>query len=546
MLSDIAQQLIQGASPKGQMAIAPDLLASIQNDFFREWLELVSAAQSGSLQPLTDRRFASPAWKENPVYLQAAHSYLLSARTLLRMADTVQGSEAERQRVRFAVMQWVDAMSPANFFALNPDAQKLFIETGGQSLIQGFANLLADLAKGRMLQTDESQFEVGRNLAGTPGSVVFENRVMQLIQYAPATDTVYARPLVMVPPNINKYYILDLQSHNSLVAHLVEQGFTIFLVSWRNPLQGDTDGIQQAGWDEYLKDGVLQAISAACEISGQSQVNALGFCVGGTMLATALAAARKQGRDQVASLTLLTSFLAFDETGILNVFVDENHARFRDMQLSAGGLMPASELATTFSFLRPNELVWNYVVANYLKGQTPPAFDLLFWNADSTNLPGPFFTWYFRNTYLDNKLKVPGATQAMGQPVDLGVLDMPAYLYASREDHIVPWQGAYASTGLLTGPKRFVLGASGHIAGVINPPAAGKRSHWIGNGESLPASAADWLADTTEVKGSWWPDWCQWLGQYSGDEVKAPAAPGNRKYQPIEPAPGRYVLVRAT
>jgi len=351
---------------------------------------------------------------------------------------------------------------------------------------------------------------------------------------------------VMVPPNINKYYILDLQPSNSLVRYAVEQGHTVFMVSWRNPLASDNDGVDAATWSQYLDDAVLKALQVATDISGQPQVNALGFCVGGTMLASALALAQARGQRPVAALTLLTALLDFHDTGILQVFVDETHALMRDRQLGQGGLMAARDLATTFSFLRPNELVWNYVVGNYLKGQTPPAFDLLYWNGDSTNLPGPFFTWYFRNTYLENNLKVPGRAQASGIALDLTRLDMPAYLYGSRDDHIVPWTSAYASTQLLRGPQRFVLGASGHIAGVINPPAAGKRSYWASDAPALPGDPAAWLAQATEHAGSWWPDWSGWLEQHAGARRKASARLGNTRHRPLEPAPGSYVKVRAT
>jgi len=349
-----------------------------------------------------------------------------------------------------------------------------------------------------------------------------------------------------VPPNINKFYILDLQPANSLVRYAVEQGHTVFMVSWRNPLASDTDGTDAATWSQYLDDAVLKALEVASDISGQPQVNALGFCVGGTMLASALALAQARGQRPAASLTLLTVLLDFHDTGVLQVFVDEAHALMRDRQLGQGGLMPARDLATTFSFLRPNELVWNYVVGNYLKGQTPPAFDLLFWNGDSTNLPGPFFTWYFRNTYLENNLKVPGRAQAAGLGLDLTRLDMPAYLYGSREDHIVPWTSAYASTQLLRGPQRFVLGASGHIAGVINPPAAGKRSYWASDAAALPGDPGAWLAQAQEHPGSWWPDWAGWLAGHAGARRKAPRRAGNARYRPLEPAPGSYVKVRAT
>lgn len=531
------------------VGVAPDVLADIQADFARQWQQLVDGARANSLPPLADKRFAGAAWRASPQHLLTAHAYLLSVRTMMRMVDAAQGSEALRARLRFAAMQWLDAVSPANFLALNPEAQAEIAASGGKALEAGIANLLADLRKGRITQTDERHFELGRNVAITPGQVIFENALFQLIQYHPQTAKVHARPLVIVPPNINKFYILDLQPANSFVQHAVQEGFTVFMVSWRNPLPGDGDDVDRATWDDYLENAVLRALQVASEVSGQKQVNALGFCVGGTMLACALAIAAARGQDPVASLTLLTALLDFHDTGVLGVFVDEHHAQLRDAQLGAGGLMPGRELAATFSFLRPNELVWNYVVGNYLQGKTPPAFDLLFWNADGTNLPGPFFTWYFRNTYLQNNLKVPGRCEIGGVPMDLTRLRMPAYIFGSREDHIVPWQSAYASTQLLRGPLRFVLGASGHVAGVINPPARKKRSYWAlpaaASGEALPGDPGAWLAQAPEHAGSWWPDWTRWLRAHAGRRVNAPARAGNDRYLPIEPAPGRYVKVRA-
>ncbi|AOB40169.1 class I poly(R)-hydroxyalkanoic acid synthase [Bordetella parapertussis] len=532
------------------VSVAPDALAEIQADFSREWLRLCDEAKRGVLGAPADKRFAGAAWLDDRQRLLMAHAYLLSARAMARLVEAAQVSELMRNRLRFSVMQWVDAMSPANFLAFNPDAQRAIVESAGRTLQEGMANLLNDIQRGRISQTDETQFEIGRNVATTPGHVVFENSLMQLIQYAPQTAKVCERPLVIVPPNINKYYILDLQPENSFVRYAVEQGHTVFIISWRNPLAADTDGVDTATWSEYLDDAVLKALAVASDISGQPQVNALGFCVGGTMLASALALAQARGERPVASLTLLTSLLDFHDTGILKVFVDEAHALLRDHQYGQRGLMPARDLATTFSFLRPNELVWNYVVSNYLKGKTPPAFDLLFWNADSTNLPGPFFAWYFRNTYLENNLKVPGRARAAGVPLDLTRLDMPAYLYGSREDHIVPWPSAYASTQLLRGPMRFVLGASGHIAGVINPPAKQRRSYWVNESagavsHDLPGDPNAWLAGAVEHAGSWWPDWTAWLAGHGGKQVAAPAQAGNKRFRPIEPAPGRYVKVRA-
>ncbi|MGY6273629.1 PHA/PHB synthase family protein [Achromobacter denitrificans] len=532
------------------VSVAPEVLADIQAEFSREWQRLCDDARRGELAPPPDRRFAGKAWAANHSHLLLAHAYLLSARAMSRMVDAAQVSEPMRDRLRFSIMQWVDALSPSNFLALNPDAQQSIVESAGRALNEGLANLLGDVRKGRITQTDETQFEIGRNVAVTPGEVVYENPLFQLIQYAPSTATVYERPLVIVPPNINKFYILDLQPENSFVRHAVEQGFTVFLVSWRNPVANDTDGVDRATWSDYLDNAVLQALRVASDITRQPQVNALGFCVGGTMLASALALADARGERPVASLTLLTSLLDFHDTGVLNVFVDEAHALLRDHQLGKGGLMPGRDLATTFSFLRPNELVWNYVVGNYLKGQKPPAFDLLFWNGDSTNLPGPFFSWYFRNTYLENNLKVPGRAQAAGMPLDLTRLEMPAYIFGSREDHIVPWVSAYASTQLLRGPQRFVLGASGHIAGVVNPPAKKRRSYWVADaleqsGHHLPGDPNAWFAQAAEQPGSWWPDWAGWLAGHSGKQVKARTKLGNARHRPIEPAPGRYVKVRA-
>lgn len=531
------------------IGIAPDRLAQIQADFTREWLRVSSEAQQGILDAPGDRRFRGAAWLSSPNCLLAAHAYLLSSQVMQQMVESAQVTEPVRNRLRFAVMQWVDAISPSNFLATNPDAQQALIESNGQSLRQGIHNLFEDLQKGRISQTDESGFRLGENIATTEGSVIFENQLMQLIQYAPQTPKVYTKPLLIVPPCINKFYILDLQPENSFVRYAVEQGFTVFLVSWRNPLASDTDGIDSATWADYLQDGVLQALDVTRAISGQDQVNALGFCVGGTLLASALALAQAKGQNPVSALTLLTTMLDFHDTGVLDVFVDELHVQTRERQFGQSGLMSARELGSTFSFLRPNELVWNYVVGNYLKGEAPPAFDLLFWNADGTNLPGPFFAWYFRNAYLENNLKQPGHVKIGGHALDLSSLTMPAYIYGSRDDHIVPWHSAYASTNVLRGPMRFVLGASGHIAGVINPPAKNRRNYWVHDASyqhtDIPGDPEAWLDQATQHPGSWWQDWSQWLAAQSGPQVKSRTKVGNTRYKPLEPAPGRYVKVRA-
>jgi polyhydroxyalkanoate synthase len=345
----------------------------------------------------------------------------------------------------------------------------------------------------------------------------------------------------MVPPCINKFYILDLQPENSLVRYAVAQGHRTFVVSWRNP----DATLAHKTWDNYIEDAVIKAINVTCEITGNESINALGFCVGGTMLTTALAVLAARGEKPVDSATLLTTLLDFTDTGILDVFIDEAFVQYREKEMGKGGLMKGGDLSSTFSFLRPNDLVWNYVVGNYLKGETPPPFDLLYWNSDSTNLPGPYYAWYLRNTYLENRLIKPGKATVCGEKIDLRQVDTPMYLYGSREDHIVPIDGAYASTQVLPGKKRFVMGASGHIAGVINPPAKNKRSHWIRADGKLPKSQAEWQAGAVEHPGSWWTDWSLWLKSHAGKQIAAPKAYGKGKFKAIEAAPGRYVKAKA-
>ncbi|HEX7439308.1 MAG TPA: class I poly(R)-hydroxyalkanoic acid synthase [Caldimonas sp.] len=457
------------------------------------------------------------------------------------MRSTVQASPLDDRRKSqwdFALRQVIDATSPKNYLATNPEALKLAMESGGASLVEGTRLFLADLAKGRITMSDDQAFEVGRDLATTPGSVVFENELMQLIQYAPSTPKVRKRPLLIVPPCINKFYILDLQPENSFVAHAVGAGHTVFLVSWRNV--GAAEG--HLSWDDYIEQGVLQALAVARRIRRSDKIDTLGFCVGGTLLASALAVAAARGEDPASSVTLLTTLLDFSDTGELGLMVDEQGVAAREKQIGGGGLLHGRELAQVFAALRANDLIWPYVMNGYLKGKAPPAFDLLFWNGDHTNLPGPMYCWYLRQTYLLNRLREPGGTMQCGVPVDLSRVDMPAFVYASRDDHIVPWRSAFASTRLLGGEVRFVLGASGHIAGVINPPAKRKRNFWTAD---LVRDAQSWLDSATSVDGSWWPAWSEWLAPHSGALVTAPRQAGNAEYPVIEPAPGRYVKARA-
>ena len=519
-------------------------LARLQKDYLQGATELWNQSLSGQTTPPQDRRFADGAWASNPAAAFTAQMYLLNARTLMQMADSVHGDAKTRGRIRFAVQQCVAAASPSNFLALNPEALNKALQTKGESITAGMHNLLQDLGKGHVSQTDESVFEVGRNVATTEGSVVFENELFQLIEYKPLTAKVHERPMLFVPPCINKFYILDLQPANSVIRYTVEQGHRTFVVSWRNP----DESMVGKTWDDYIEHGPIAAINTVQAITGQKTINTLGFCVGGTILATALAVLAERGEQPAHSLTLLTTLLDFKDTGILDIFVDEGSVQLREMTIGpqapgGPGLLKGQDLATTFSFLRPDDLVWNYVVGNYLKGESPPPFDLLYWNGDSTNLPGPMYCWYLRHTYLQNELKVPGALTVCGEEVDLGKIDAPVFVYASRDDHIVPWAAAYASVPLFKGKRRFLLGASGHIAGVINPPAKGKRSHWTG--DRLPASADDWFAAATEHPGSWWPEWSAWLKPLAGKQVPAPKAQGSRQFKPIEPAPGRYVKAKA-
>jgi polyhydroxyalkanoate synthase len=398
------------------------------------------------------------------------------------------------------------------------------------------ANLLSDAQRGRITMTDESAFGIGRNLAVTPGSVVLRNDLIELIQYAPATAEVWKRPLVVIPPCINKYYILDLRPENSFVRYAVESGHTVFIVSWRNI----PAGLGALRWDDYLEMGVFPAIEAAREITGAAVANVLGFCVGGTMLASALAVLAARGETAASSVTLLTTMLDFADPGDIGVYISREQLAAREAILDRGGRVHGSELTGAFASLRPNELVWNYVVGNYLKGRTPPAFDLLYWNSDSANLPGPMYAYYLRHMYLDNRLRERNALSMCGMPIDLSHVSLPAYIYASREDHIVPWRSAYRTLALLGGrQKTFVLGASGHIAGVVNPPEPKRRQYWT---NERPAEDPDvWLGEAHAHAGSWWPHWREWLSRHAGGRREAPRRQGSTRYRALGAAPGGYV-----
>ena len=426
-------------------------------------------------------------------------------------------------------------MSPSNFPATNPDVIRTAIQTRATSLVTGMQNLIEDLQKGRITRVDESAFEVGRNLASTPGSVIFENELIQLIQYTPTTAEVEKTPLVIVPPCINKYYLLDLGAGNSFVEYAVAQGHKVFLISWRSAVSET----QYLTWDDYLNLGPLKAIDVARDIAGVEKVHALGFCVGGTILGCAAGVLAARGENRIATMTLLTTMIDFSDTGEIGLLIDDAAVALREATIGSGGILPGKELAFTFGTLRANDLIWRYVVDSYLKGAPPEAFDLLYWDSDSVSLPGPMYCWYTRNTYVENKLKQANATTQCGLQIDLSKVKVPLYVLASREDHIVPWQSAYRSKDILGKEARFVLAASGHVAGVINPPARKKRSHWIN--DDLNCDATEWLEKAREEPGSWWPDWDAWMKCHSTGTVRAPAQAGNDNYHVLEPAPGSYV-----
>jgi polyhydroxyalkanoate synthase subunit PhaC len=521
-------------------------LAELQLNYFQQQLALWARMMAGGAgaEPLVapergDRRFNATEWRDNAAYSLLKQGYLLNSRLVSDVVEAADLDDATKHKLRFYARQFVDAMSPTNFAAMNPDVLKAAFESKGDSVKAGFDNLLADMRKGGITITDESAFEVGKNVAVSEGAVIFENELFQLIQYAPLTAQVASRPLVIVPPCINKFYILDLQPENSFVRFAAEQGQTVFLVSWRNP----DASCSHVTWDDYLAQGAMKAIEVARAVSGADKVNAVGWCVGGTILSSALAVLRARGDESVASLTLLTTMLDFREPGDLAVFIDEQGVAQREQSIGQGGIYPGSELGFVFQTLRANDLIWPNVINNYLKGKSPEAFDLLYWNADATNLPGPMYAWYLRNMYLENNLRLPGKLTMCDTPVDLGDIDMPSYVLATQEDHIVPWRSAYQTTQLVSGKSQFVLGASGHIAGVINPASKNKRSYWTGGKQGDDAQA--WLASATETPGSWWTHWIKWLAPKSGKPVASRKRLGNAKYKPIEAAPGRYVKVRA-
>ena len=491
-----------------------------------------------------DRRFKDADWDENQIFDFIKQSYLLTARW---MQDTVRGveglDEKTAQKVDFYTRQFVDAMAPSNFVMTNPEVLRATFETNGENLVKGLDNMLGDMERGggqlRISMTDMDAFQIGENVALSPGKVVFQNELMQLIQYAPSTEKVYKRPLLIAPPWINKFYILDLREKNSLIKWTVDQGYTVFVISWVNP----DERLADKSFEDYMFDGILAAIDAVEQATGVDEVTTIGYCLGGTLMAASLAYMAAIGDQRIKACTLFAAQVDFSEPGELSVFIDEEQIKFLEGKMAEQGYLDGATMATTFNMLRANDLIWSFVVNNYLLGKDPFPFDLLFWNSDATRMPAQMHSYYLRNMYQRNLLAQPGMLEFAGQPIDLGKVDIPIYLQAAKEDHIAPYRSVFKATRYFSGPTRFMLAGSGHIAGVINPPAAGKYQHWTNTKRKKYADADAWLADATEHPGSWWPDWDNWLAKKSGPKVAA-RVPGDGKLPAIEDAPGSYVKVR--
>ena len=509
----------------------------------------VPAAPDAELHALAarDRRFSAPAWQSHPWFDYLRQAQLLNERWLEQAIAAAALDPASERHARFFLRQWVDSMSPANFAPTNPEVLELAARSGGESLARGLQRAAGDARRGALTMTDEQAFEVGRNLAVTPGAVIHRNEIVELIHYRPVGATVHARPLVIVPPFINKYYILDLQPGNSFVRFALEQGFDVYILSWRNA----PATLGHLRWEDYAQRGVLESIAIAREVSRSAQVNALGFCVGGTLLSTALALAAAKGEHPAASTTLLATMLDFSDVGDIGVYVDRDAVEACERRFDPAAepaVMSGRDLAFTFASLRANDLIWRFVVDHWLKGKAPEPFDLLYWNSDGTSLPGVLYAWYLRHMYFENNLRHPGRVQLAGVPLDLRAIRSAWYLLAAEEDHIVPWRTAWLARGLLRGSRAFVLAASGHIAGVVNPASKNRRHFFAADvavGSAARAKTAEaWLAAASRHEGSWWTHWATWLKKRSGRRVKAPDIDADRAHPPLDRAPGRYVLER--
>lgn len=507
-----------------------------QADLTQLWM---SAAFPGSktAEPSKDPRFASEAWNEG-VFPLLRQSYALTAKAMTDMADQAGLPEHEQNKLSFYTRIAADNMAPSNFAITNPDVLSLAKETGGQSLVDGFQNLLEDLQKGYISTTDEDAFEVGQNLATTPGKVVFRNDLIELIQYAPMTDTVRGNPVLIVPPCVNKFYIFDLNEKKSMIRYMLEQGQSVFMISWRNP--GAEQGAN--GWDEYIRDGIFEALKVCSAVSKSTSVDMLSWCNGGTMLIAALAVMPKDLRALVGSATFLSSLISFEDPGQVKVFIDEAQNAAYDLRLQSEKVAPGRDIANAMAMLHVNESIWNFVISNYLMGKTPAPFDVLYWNSDTSNLPAKLYSYYIEEMYMADKLKEPGALTLLDTPVDTRNIDMPCYFVAADGDHIVPWRASHNATSLVSGPTEFVLTTGGHVSGtVINHPTRNRKRYWT-DGEAN-ADATKWQETATVSDGSWWPHWLNWLQDSNpAERMATPKSLGNRTYKPMEAAPGTYVL----
>ena len=535
-----------------QMMANPAKMIEAQTNLWRSYMDLwrnttlrmMGHEAASTIEPdKADRRFKDEAWSENAVFDYLKQSYLLTSQWMQNTVGDVEGLDAQTKRkVDFYTKQFADAIAPTNFAITNPEVLRLTAETKGENLVKGLQHMLEDLEKGkgrlRISMTDETAFKVGENVASTPGKVVFQNDLIQLIQYSPTTEKVHELPIVVMPPWINKYYILDLRPKNSLVKWLTDQGYTTFIVSWVNP----DEKLATKNFDDYMTDGAIAAIEAAKRACGIKQINIAGYCIGGTLLAITLAYLKAKKDNSIASATFITALTDFKEAGDIRVFIDDAQVESLEKRMDeAGGFLEGSDMATSFNMLRSNDLIWSFVVNNYLLGKDPFPFDLLYWNSDSTRMPRAMHSFYLRNMYLENNLAKPGGITIADVPIDLTTIDLPAYFVSCKEDHIAPWATTYIGTQLLKGPKRFVLSGSGHIAGVVNPPVANKYGY--STNDKLPPTAEKWLAGAKENPGSWWTDWHAWLAPKSGYKIAA-RAPGEGKLKVVEDAPGSFVKAR--
>ena len=490
-----------------------------------------------------DRRFKHEAWENNPFFDFIKQSYLVTANAIQNVVADAEGlDEKDAQKLQFYTQQFVDTLSPSNFVLTNPQVLEATLESRGENLVKGLQNFCEDFdaenGKLRIKMTDQSAFELGKNVATTPGKVVFQNEMLQLIQYSPTTEEVNKRPLLIIPPWINKFYILDLQEKNSLIKYQVEQGHTVFVVSWVNP----DETLRDKDFENYVLEGSMAAIDAVEKATGEKEINAIGYCIGGTLLAATLAYMSAIDDKRIKSATFYVTLLDFSEPGDLGVFIDEQQIASLEEEMNERGYLDGSQMATSFNMLRSNDLIWSFYVNNYLLGKEPFPFDLLYWNSDSTRMPAKMHSTYLRKMYLENHFKEPGGLMINDVPIDIRDIKTPAYFISTEEDHIAPWKTTYLGAQLLSGPVRFVLGKSGHIAGIVNPPAANKYGYFTG---SKPDTDSDsWYENTKSHEGSWWKDWDKWIKKYAGDKVAARAA-GEGELKATEDAPGSYVKVRA-